>query len=126
MLVMQRCQRGITSACAEQTKYQCLKNNVSTDHLRVCGADGALGKNGTFSWGSPPRVRSRQVIVGHNGLLPGITSACAEQTLRAGRPWYAWGDHLRVCGADFPVPSHTCRGEGSPPRVRSRRRSSVR
>ena len=90
----------ITSACAEQTPTARTCSSITTDHLRVCGADL------TWVWatsrrdGSPPRVRSRPT-----GYTPGfdnhgITSACAEQTGRDGTRKSRGTDHLRVCGAD--------------------------
>ena len=76
--------RGITSACAEQTPcFQAFRSS-RWDHLRVCGADTDDDYNGTYSTGSPPRVRSRRGVTrGENGEL-GITSACAEQTSPTG------------------------------------------
>ncbi len=52
-------QDGIISACAEQTKWTCLKPCATRDHLRVCGADLANGIMGVLVRGSSPRVRSR-------------------------------------------------------------------
>ena len=57
--------------------------------------------------------------------MPGITSACAEQT-----PWQ-WvgvngnGDHLRVCGADCALRAAAVSLAGSPPRVRSRQQCKI-
>ena len=74
----------------------------------------------TVGPGSPPRVRSRRHVRRGTADNPGITSACAEQTITQGGSSPANGDHLRVCGADVqqipPVFEHL----GSPPRVRSR------
>ena len=51
--------RGITSACAEQTRCTPRQAQSSWDHLRVCGADGMILAILYGMTGSPPRVRSR-------------------------------------------------------------------
>ena len=52
-------QRGIISACAEQTAYGSSGQRESWDHLRVCGADGNEFGVIVAQSGSSPRVRSR-------------------------------------------------------------------
>ena len=91
---------GITSACAEQTGGRCPGSFRSGDHLRVCGADLLVILLSMGDRGSPPRVRSRQLM--RVRLLPcyGITSACAEQTHMLPSSKVIIRDHLRVCGAD--------------------------
>ena len=112
--------RGITSACAEQTRAPCPPPARSWDHLRVCGADAPPTSLRMMPLGSPPRVRSRRHQETHVSLAVGITSACAEQTVR-GRPSVRRRrDHLRVCGADAAPPLMPLSFLGSPPRVRSR------
>ena len=71
---------GITSACAEQTDSISYWQRVYGDHLRVCGADNPQPNVNPYEQGSPPRVRSRQIISTSSSLQTGITSACAEQT----------------------------------------------
>ena len=53
-------------------------------------------------------------------MVPGITSACAEQTPMNGSHAGRRRDHLRVCGADLPQVGQVTMVAGSPPRVRSR------
>ena len=73
---------GITSACAEQTGRRDRFGYPSGDHLRVCGADlDETGRDRTAE-GSPPRVRSRLPSGALDARHGGITSACAEQTMR--------------------------------------------
>ena len=111
---------GITSACAEQTAIGDTAKPKSEDHLRVCGADLRKNQPRTIWIGSPPRVRSRRHGRPAIVRLPGITSACAEQT-RA--PWEGRGrtrGHRRVCGADATTICAPDVVTGSPPRVRSR------
>ena len=74
------CDRGITSACAEQTSRPWDAPHATADHLRVCGADELENSNVFASLGSPPRVRSRRRGPGTSRSRAGITSACAEQT----------------------------------------------
>ena len=94
------CCAGITSACAEQTRFVIYRASHREDHLRVCGADLAPALLSLAKAGSPPRVRSRPGTQRAEAPVHGITSACAEQT----RWWPSAADsprdHLRVCGAD--------------------------
>ena len=53
---------------------------VNGDHLRVCGADLGSSHSASAPAGSPPRVRSRLVVLLGKLRVRGITSACAEQT----------------------------------------------
>ena len=68
-------------------------------------------------------MRSRRDEAGCVGTRRGITSACAEQTTSETDTAAHDGDHLRVCGADMVAISLGVTVRGSPPRVRSRRRS---
>ena len=113
--------RGITSACAEQTMIHSWGCWPVRDHLRVCGADPASATSRQPDGGSPPRVRSRRVSLPNTATVIGITSACAEQTPDVRVPRQAFGDHLRVCGADNTCMNSLRTCVGSPPRVRSRR-----
>ena len=117
---------GITSACAEQTRHVHRWCPHLRDHLRVCGADSSDEVDDAPQQGSPPRVRSRPVQVQGDMPVRGITSACAEQTSRTWSTRSATRDHLRVCGADLVFVRPCMRILGSPPRVRSRLRGSVR
>ena len=111
---------GITSACAEQTPPGSGRGYAAWDHLRVCGADRLGLSFHRVHPGSPPRVRSRRSPTCRGPCQTGITSACAEQTVR-GRPSVRRRrDHLRVCGADEVAQANEKVDVGSPPRVRSR------
>ena len=116
----QHARRRITSACAEQTSTPTPTSTRHRDHLRVCGADNALGAAGVVTLGSPPRVRSRPQRPDLHIGPRGITSACAEQTRAPCPPPARSWDHLRVCGADTLTVALTVSAPGSPPRVRSR------
>ena len=73
-------QKGIISACAEQTSRRSGRWIWGWDHLRVCGADvlTLFFKHSYF--GSSPRVRSRHVGFQPQPHRARIISACAEQT----------------------------------------------
>ena len=111
---------GITSACAEQTCSPRCNRCSTRDHLRVCGADTIMDIDQIMQRGSPPRVRSRLPIPLAALGLPGITSACAEQTAPSQKGTGMMEDHLRVCGADAVKKWESSGAPGSPPRVRSR------
>ena len=93
---------------------------VDRDHLRVCGADRACFRDIMLVLGSSPRVRSRRGWLPQRDVIPGIISACAEQTTMLGGSSCNWRDHLRVCGADITSIPSRIMGVGSSPRVRSR------
>ena len=113
-------ERGIISACAEQTLSASGSFFVSGDHLRVCGADLGLVLFELGDAGSSPRVRSRRRRSQPGQQAQGIISACAEQTVGVSSSTMSSGDHLRVCGADrLGLDAVTSLG-GSSPRVRSR------
>ena len=113
-------QKGIISACAEQTSRRSGRWIWGWDHLRVCGADlNPVAPDGTNA-GSSPRVRSRREQTLTEADEPGIISACAEQTNSLKRPEPVFRDHLRVCGADLLLHTVEVTVEGSSPRVRSR------
>ena len=92
----------------------------------MCGADVLNRTNTPMMPGSSPRVRSRHRQDVHDRHRDGIISACAEQTKYVQRNPTVSKDHLRVCGADSDVPQTGVVGDGSSPRVRSRRRVSHR
>ena len=111
---------GIISACAEQTRRNTALPSRAWDHLRVCGADLDILWFETVAAGSSPRVRSRPRPPTDPPDLPGIISACAEQTRRIWATRCRARDHLRVCGADCPKLASIGSHGGSSPRVRSR------
>ena len=113
--------RGITSACAEQTQSSAQPPSSGGDYLRVCGADGYLGRFTGRGAGLPPRVRSRQPPLVRLRTVRRITSACAEQTWKPVSSCQTLWDYLRVCGADDTSITNDGTATGLPPRVRSRR-----
>ena len=112
---------GIISACAEQTAAFAMDVIRHEDHLRVCGADVKVRFTHGIGEGSSPRVRSRRSTTRIPASDGGIISACAEQTRAWPGPCASFKDHLRVCGADTEPGGGHVGGQGSSPRVRSRR-----
>ena len=86
----------------------------------MCGADTEQKLSFVKREGSSPRVRSRQARSGVQSARHGIISACAEQTFMLSTFRLVDGDHLRVCGADYPNIASELWFDGSSPRVRSR------
>ena len=117
---------GIISACAEQTPPVGLSPESGGDHLRVCGADMWKANPKGGKYGSSPRVRSRRLCRQVPQHARRIISACAEQTCRISAAVSLNGDHLRVCGADDYTFDMEPTGQGSSPRVRSRRKEVSR
>ena len=71
----------------------------------MCGADTTIARELFGDCGSPPRVRSRRDNEPYQVVPDGITSACAEQTSDNSSTTTSKRDHLRVCGADYPLRS---------------------
>ena len=92
----------------------------------MCGADNRSGQSPRYRWGSSPRVRSRPRKLQKTVSTDRIISACAEQTIQPRTRRNTRRDHLRVCGADFLQFGERLGGEGSSPRVRSRRTVHIR
>ncbi len=90
--------QGITPACAGKRVPQIVMGIVNADHPRVCGE-----KLPRPSWprmrpGSPPRVRGKELDLGHIKSSSGITPACAGKRGNARWNCAAGEDHPRVCG----------------------------
>ena len=72
--------RGITSACAENTKLCTVQSFADEDHLRMCGEHLDSCKTYCCNSGSPPHVRRTPNLYCPLPSTNGITSACAENT----------------------------------------------
>jgi len=73
---------GITPACAGNRANNTGGINGGTDHPRVCGEQGELSASGTVGSGSPPRVRGTDFTISADPGYPGITPACAGNSIR--------------------------------------------
>ena len=109
---------GITPACAGNTSVYALPSNPLRDHPRLRGEYCLSSRQVRIARGSPPLARGIHRIISVNVNLPGITPACAGNTLDCRliqlSPW----DHPRLRGEY--VTQHIRRGKkmGSPPLAR--------
>ena len=76
------------------------------DHPRVCGEKTQIGQVVHPDWGSPPRMRGKEVGVSGDGLQLGITPAYAGKSPTAKQRGILRRDHPRVCG-EKPVSMYT-------------------
>ena len=111
---------GITPACAGKTLTDARLANGKKDHPRVCGENLPCEPEFLFDEGSPPRVRGKRGRTATVTPVDGITPACAGKTLCYTRKEPSAGDHPRVCGENFIIPSLCAMSLGSPPRVRGK------
>ena len=64
----------------------------------MCGEKTQIGQVVHPDWGSPPRMRGKEVGVSGDGLQLGITPACAgKRKSCVAQKTSAW-DHPRMCG----------------------------
>ena len=85
------------------------------DHPRVCGEKTQIGQVVHPDWGSPPRMRGKEVGVSGDGLQLGITPAYAGKRSRGQRRRPAARDHPRVCGEKLTRYYRQIPSRGSPP-----------
>ena len=86
---------------------------------------GKTSLNGIFSatgLGSPPRMRGKPSLFLHFFKLDRITPADAGKTKADQRTVKHDEDHPRGCGENNECPLLKSRGQGSPPRMRGKRR----
>ena len=69
--------RRITPACAGKSGWPVVGLKCSRDHPRVCGEKCAGTISTRSAWGSPPRVRGKELFVRRPLHALGITPACA-------------------------------------------------
>ena len=109
---------GTTSACAENTRRRRWKRNPLGNYLRVRGE---YFKPSRLMWSEeelPPRARRIQSAWGGEGVSPGTTSACAENTRkRIGARRRTW-NYLRVRGEYSHHAMLTYHTRELPPRAR--------
>ena len=72
------------------------------------------------AYGSPPRGRGKVLLLLDNLLLLGITPAWAGKSCPEWRGMLRSGDHPRVGGEKWVLPSVLMVGLGSPPRGRGK------
>ena len=115
---------GITPAYAGKSEVFGYQEAWAEDHPRVCGEK---VEPNVFSFqirGSPPRVRGKEGKPNEQGLLTGITPACAGKRRKTSSDRTRATDHPRVCGEKSQLRCAAASCEGSPPRVRGKVRRS--
>ena len=114
---------GITPACAGKTTAVFFFNIASQDHPRVCGENMSLNPSSAARRGSPPRVRGKRNEITQPQRDDRITPAHAGKTHRNKRNVALKKDHPRACGENpYDRESHGG-NQGSPPRMRGKRRN---
>ena len=112
----------ITPARAGKTGLQHVPARKGRDHPRACGENHVDQRPRPAGMGSPPRVRGKHDDPVELVAAAGITPARAGKTW-IHRPLYErWRDHPRACGENKPTESPGALSEGSPPRVRGKRK----
>ena len=110
----------ITPACAGKRKSGKSTLIEDKDHPRVCGEKSKDMQKTIEDYGSPPRVRGKEIL---NDLISsgkGITPACAGKSFKRYAQLFAIKDHPRVCGEKFTSAARSLAQIGSPPRVRGK------
>ena len=110
--------KGITPACAGNSRHTKNGRARAEDHPRVCGEQPSIPPLHGAQRGSPPRVRGTDYWEAAHHPADRITPACAGNRCPRRRPW-RWGwDHPRVCGEQYCNGLPMDNNAGSPPRVR--------
>ena len=87
---------------------------------RGCGEKTQSGQVVHPDWGSPPRMRGKEVGVSGDGLQLGITPAYAGKSSPGLSDMHANGDHPRMCGEKPRRVAAAAGHGGSPPHVRGK------
>ena len=113
-------EKRITPAYAGKRAFDAKRRNPTQDHPRVCGEKPVCPCICGMYWGSPPRMRGKDVLVCPDLIVRGITPAYAGKRTSTGRAARANGDHPRVCGEKSLHPVSELLTPGSPPRMRGK------
>ena len=116
----QRVRMRITPACAGKSDRPGGKYAGNWDHPRVCGEKWCTDLGDGCDWGSPPRMRGKDVRqeLQHSGR--GIIPACAGKSWSRRAESRKKRDHPRVCGEKTFAVWENVPGAGSPPRMRGK------
>ena len=111
---------GITPADAGKTRGAFRLPLLSQDHPRGCGENGDFNPRHAHFWGSPPRMRGKQLSQRGPGELTRITPADAGKTLFMSVHTPMPQDHPRGCGENAITILTGWGWIGSPPRMRGK------
>ena len=109
-------------ACAGKTAQTVFPDLERGAHPRVCGENVWATRRATWSIGSSPRVRGKQLHRKRTRWLTRLIPACAGKTGRARRPRLRGPAHPRVCGENGSASLIPETRPGSSPRVRGKPR----
>ena len=88
----------------------------------MCGEKTGVSLSDTATWGSPPRVRGKDLEFFRDIKVVRITPACAGKRSYKRLCSAPLGDHPRVCGEKASAAVNRKQITGSPPRVRGKER----
>ena len=86
----------------------------------MCGEKTGVSLSDTATWGSPPRVRGKDLEFFRDIKVVRITPACAGKRSYKRLCSAPLGDHPRVCGEKASAAVNRKQITGSPPRVRGK------
>ena len=108
----------ITPACAGNTVFAVVLLPSFKDHPRMRGEHQAASKSARLYMGSPPHARGTRTIQDKVRIGPGITPACAGNTIGVDRATLYNRDHPRMRGEHSFSCSSVIFLIGSPPHAR--------
>ena len=111
---------GITPACAGKSPAVLQWPRVLWDHPRMCGEKSSAASSPATPSGSPPHVRGKVCHLDGDGLIVGITPACAGKRRTAAKSRGRCEDHPRMCGEKRHLAAVQKARIGSPPHVRGK------
>ena len=114
--------RRITPARAGKTHREWQLKAPKTDHPRACGENGIPTDTAVSRAGSPPRVRGKRKTDELKKYPERITPARAGKTFSGRKTAISGRDHPRACGENTSNEDNYSKGDGSPPRVRGKRK----
>ena len=117
-LIMKSC--GITPAHAGKTRKNGQTYYNVEDHPRACGENEECPDEEGDVWGSPPRMRGKQIPRYVNASFHRITPAHAGKTVVNLEPFHVNKDHPRACGENLTTVAVKDSMVGSPPRMRGK------
>ena len=110
----------ITPAHAGKSLSAVTPSLTAKDHPRACGEKMHFLNQMTSLWGSPPRMRGKDVACPASTAGAGITPAHAGKRKAAQRVLVAAQDYPRACGEKHACPDRLKHVPGSPPRMRGK------
>ena len=111
---------GITPAYAGKSSTRPVSESLSQDHPRLCGEKCSRSFTLSFTPGSPPPMRGKEVPYGCIIDTEGITPAYAGKSRSDCCGNRGTKDHPRLCGEKPEPPPEPFSARGSPPPMRGK------